>query len=205
MKEGAPTSNSESFGDGGLYWSHNSRSSLREPQLSNKLRFSFKSIYKSEFSYCAGSRTSCSPPEGGRGASGGVSQIGKTVAVFGLNFYLRQLLLYGFVLQGSLRELPSPARSDWLELARLNWQPRLFRPVPLSQFNSMVSCIAGRFCLIIIIGVRNEAALKNYSLPFACMLYFLRVYQLAFTGSRRERICQRHQTFYLSINARKKS
>ena len=42
--------------------------------------------------------------------------------------------------------------------------------------------IAGRWCLIIIIGnlVRNEAALKNFSLPFACMLYFLRVYQLAF-------------------------
>nr|AYC64670.1 hypothetical protein [Halimeda minima] len=43
-------------------------------------------------------------------------------------------------------------------------------------------------------------ALKNYSLPLAALFYFLRVYQLAFTGSRRERICQRLQTFCLSIN-----
>nr|AYC63994.1 hypothetical protein [Halimeda micronesica] len=53
------------------------------------------------------------------------------------------------------------------------------------ELNSMVSCIAGRFCLIIITGnlVRRESALKNLSLPFFCMLYVLRVYQLAFSAS----------------------
>ena len=53
------------------------------------------------------------------------------------------------------------------------------------EFNSMVSCVAGRWCLILITGnlVRNESALKNYSLPFFCMLYVLRVYQLAFSAT----------------------
>ena len=53
------------------------------------------------------------------------------------------------------------------------------------EFCSMVSCIAGRWCLIIITGnlVRNESALKNYSFPFVFMLYFLRVYQLAFSAT----------------------
>ena len=43
------------------------------------------------------------------------------------------------------------------------------------EFCSMMSCIAGRWCLILITGnlVRRESALKNYSLPFACMLYLL--------------------------------
>ena len=55
----------------------------------------------------------------------------------------------------------------------------------LQALNLILWFLVSLFCLIIITGniVRNESALKNYSFPFAFMLYFLRVYQLAFSAS----------------------
>nr|AYC64004.1 hypothetical protein [Halimeda micronesica] len=100
-------------------------------------------------------------PEFGLSKLKGLVRFGHLLAIFGV---------YSLVLQDTkhITQLASSA---------LQASPEL---------NSMVSCIAGRFCLIIITGniVRNESALKNYSFPFAFMLYFLRVYQLAFSASQ---------------------
>nr|YP_009519615.1 hypothetical protein [Udotea flabellum]AYC65642.1 hypothetical protein [Udotea flabellum] len=53
------------------------------------------------------------------------------------------------------------------------------------EFTKVVSCIAGRWCLILLIGnmTNQDSTLRRYSLFFYISLYFLQVYQLAFSAT----------------------